>query len=280
MKPLRREVQVFSLSFLDVITCALGGVLLLLIVQRTEAVSWIEYFSGQVDWTRRILDARGVELARANRASGRAAADVAWARDEVQRIRREQSALIGFKGRMRNVVFVFDSSESMNAKGEERWLEYRDMLSTWVDRLLFDRFDVIDFDNRIQVWQPAGLAEASPEQRAAALEWVAATVKPDGQTDTLGALQAAYAFEGVDTVILVSDGEPTQPHFANPMTVALTRQNIQETLAWVREQTAALPEEERVVVNTVAVGNYLNKDYGRFLQEIAEATGGEFLGRN
>ena len=86
--------------------------------------------------------------------------------------------------------------------------------------------------------------------------------------------------EGVDTVILVSDGEPTHPHNANPMTAALTRQNIADTLAWVREQTAAKPEDERVVINTVAVGNYLNKDYGRFLQEIAEATGGEFLGRN
>lgn len=280
MKPIRREVQVFSLSFLDVITCALGGVLLLLMVQRTEAVDWIEYFSGQVDWTRRILDARGVELASANRARGEAAADVAWARDQVEQIRRQQSALIGFRGRMRNVVFVFDSSESMNAKGEKRWQEYRDMLSTWIDRLFFDRFNVIDFDNRVQAWQPGTLAEASPERRAAALEWVATTIQPDGQTDTLQALRTAYAMEGIDTVILVSDGEPTHPHNATTMTAALTRQNIAETLAWIREQTASRPEGERVVINTVAVGNYLNKDYGKFLQEIAEATGGEFLGRN
>lgn len=280
MKPLRREIQIFSLSFLDVITCALGGVLLLLILQRSEASRWIDYFSDQVDLTRRILDARGTDLARAYRARGEAAADAAWARDQVSRIRREQSSLVGFRGRMSNVVFVFDTSESMNAKGEDRWRDYRGMLSTWIERLLFERFNVIDFDNRVQVWSTDGLADATPDRRAAALAWVGETARPDGQTNTLLALQTAFAMEGVDTVILVSDGEPTHPHTAPTMTAALAKRNIDETLAWVREQTAARPEAERVVVNTVAVGNYLKQDYGTFLQQIAEATGGEFLGRN
>lgn len=280
MKPMRREIQIFSLSFLDVITCALGGVLLLLMVQRSEAGRWIDFFSGQVDLTRRILDARGADLARAYQDRGAAAADAAWARDQVTRIRREQSSLVGFRGRMQNVVFVFDTSESMNAKGEDRWREYRDMLSTWIERLLFERFNVVDFDNRVQVWSADGLAEAAPDRRAAAVAWVADTARPDGQTNTLLALQTAFAMPGVDTVILVSDGEPTHPHTAPTMTAALTKRNIDETLAWVREQTAARPEAERIVVNTVAVGNYLRQDYGTFLQQIAEATGGEFLGRD
>lgn len=323
----RTPLQTFSLSFLDILACALGGVLVLLLLsfadgsritrsyQTTiaEMQARIAATVGRLETTTTELDAVSREseaneralaeavahnrqlqkaleelhaeteaaeaaLNEAKSAGNSTEAALARAQSEIDALRKAsdtlrqaQANLVGLRGPLRNVAFVFDTSGSM---ATPRFDDYKATLKSWVTHLPMRRLAVIDFDNNIRVFRP-NLVDATPENRAAACEFIDG-FSARGMTDTLGALQRAFAMEGLDTIVLLSDGEPTLPHprdGGRPSAADIAK-NIALVEQWLQQRNAS----GEVVINCVAMGNYFNTAYGEFLQRIAADHGGVFIG--
>ncbi len=121
MRRRQADVQVFSVSFLDVLSCALGGVLLLLLVTMSSS------------------------------------------EQQAQESKKQAATMIGLKGDLKGVAFVFDTSGSMEQGG--RFPEYRELLKRWVLNLSFERFNVIRFSTDVEAWRQPGLFEATAADR-------------------------------------------------------------------------------------------------------------------
>ena len=312
MKRRRVDMPVLSIALLDVLSNALGAVLLVLIfvvtTSRAETRWYRQVYGLMQDKNRQLTDklagaeddveklrkrAAGAEQLRDNQQKildqVRRGADtlrrerdagLKTTRNQVEKLKKtvlglrgEMAGVIGLKGEMRGVVFVFDTSESMKTP---RYAEYLDLLKGWVRNLAFEQFNVVRFDSTVKAWSPA-LKTGSEENRRAAAAFID-TFKPQGQTNTLAALQAALAMPDVDTLILLSDGEPYEFRDGRPVLDANGRPvfgepAIRQAQQWLRANIHG------VVINTVGMGDYLNAAYGRFLQELAHEHGGEFIGR-
>lgn len=238
-------------SFLDVLCCALGGVLLLLLLTMSRGHRQTTAFRAQIGSMEQ-------QMSTAQKAVADALEDVAKHESARQSLERAQSALIGFKGEFSGVVFVCDTSGSMNTG--QRFLECQQLLKQWVNYLPFARFNVIDFDDNAVAWRPGGLVDATDANRSSACIFVD-NWSTDGGTNTLEALKMAFGMPGVDTIILISDGAPDQ--------------EMEEIHEWLDNAN----KNRQVVVNCVGVGNYFDGEYGPFLQRIASDHNGMFIGR-
>lgn len=298
MRRRNNSIELFSLSFLDVLTCALGGVLLLLFLtmnRRTEeasaAQSRAQALQQQVDDTTaqlqsvtetltadnaRLQSARE-DLERAKKAlqdaqqtGSKKLADLERTLEKAQsefqqenqkrltELQQLHATLIGLKGDLRHVVFVFDTSGSMNTP---RFAEYTGLLESWVQKLNFENFNVVRFDSKVMAWSPSGTRPATPESRREAVQFIH-NFKPDGDTFTQAAFQEAFRDPQTKTIVFFSDGAPTDAHF-------------DQILSWLDKANG----QRKVTINTVGMGNYFNQAYGQFLKTIAERHGGVFIGR-
>ncbi len=189
------------------------------------------------------------------------------------RINRE---LIGINGKLKRVAVVFDASGSMkeaagNGAGGDRWQEAQQIARTWLQHLDVDECVLIVYSSDVRTFPTDGtMAEVRGDEgekaRNALLEELT-KVEPKGWTNTLEALRTAYDYEGVDSMILFSDGAPTNP-------------NLGRFDQGVADEIYALCRQHKdVPVNTVGLGNYFDDDLGTFLRSVASITGGTFLGR-
>jgi hypothetical protein len=80
-------------------------------------------------------------------------------------------------------------------------------------------------------------------------------------------MRKAYTYEGIDSMILFSDGAPTNPNLGR----------FDQGVA--NEIYALCRKHDKIPVNTVGLGNYFDEDLGTFLRTVANITGGTFLGR-
>jgi len=104
------------------------------------------------------------------------------------------------------------------------------------------KFNVIIFSTDVQRWRK-GLTKAAPRNKKSALEFVK-KMEPQALTNLYGALELAFKDRQVDTIYLLSDGNPTVG----------TTTNLDEILAAVRRWN----KERNVVIHTIAllVGKY------------------------
>ena len=188
------------------------------------------------------------------------------------RVKRE---LVGLAGGFKRVAVLFDASGSMmesdTPRGAARWAESQEIAKTWLRHLDVDECVLIVFASDVRVfpedrsWADVrGAAGGAVRERL--LQQIAA-VTPSGATNTLEALRLAYSMEGVDTILLFSDGAPT-----NPRTGRFDQQIADRIYALCRLHP-------RVPVNTIGIGNYFDADFATFLRTLASRTGGTFQGR-
>ncbi len=187
-------------------------------------------------------------------------------RSQEKTVKRE---LVGINGQLKRVAIVFDSSGSMTEGG--RWDEVTRITATWLQHLEFDQCVLIVFSSEVSVFPVDGslLSVTGPQgdtNRTRLLQYLKA-VKPEGWTNTLAAMQTAYRYRDLDTIVLFSDGAPTYAasNKFNP-------EMAQQIYALCRQHA-------NVPVNTIGLGNYFEQDLSTFLRTVAKLTGGTFLGR-
>ncbi len=183
--------------------------------------------------------------------------------------------LVGINGQLKRVALLFDASGSMKQKdeaaGADRWQDAQAIASTWLGHLDLDECVLIVFSSDVRTFPSDGTMARiqGPDgdaNRAQLMEQLK-SVEPEGWTNTLDAMKKAYSYDGLDTIMLFSDGAPT---FANSGRFDPD----------VAEQIYALCRQHPdVPVNTVGLGNYFDQNLSTFLRTVASVSGGTFRGR-
>ncbi|MBK8976783.1 MAG: VWA domain-containing protein [Planctomycetes bacterium] len=162
----------------------------------------------------------------------------------------------GIPVRADRVVFVIDLSGSMGEEidGETKLQRAKDELVAVLKLLQPSQsFDVIGFGTGITTFEP-GLVPATAEHVDAAARWIDA-LKIVGATNVYDALETALRMTGVESVFLLSDGEPSVGRF-----VAMDE---------IRRVIRMLNRDARVRINTILVGG------GRAAQQFMRALAAE-----
>ena len=250
----RGKVQVFNISFLDVLSCALGGVLLLLLLNmdasQQAAAEAASRAAAWEDWSRQ--KQAEIDSAVAELGSERQARQSA--EEASRQAKAAQAALIGWQGPLKNVVFVFDTSGSMSGP---RFPYYKDILKRWVQNYPFEQFNVIRFSSDVSPFSP-DLVAATPETRQRAGQFIDEFNAGGSTDDTKGALEAAFHMNGIDTIILLSDG---QPDGGSDYVLDFVRRN----------------KPQNVFINSIAMGDH-HGSHRQFLADLAAIAGGSFQG--
>jgi hypothetical protein len=221
-------------------------------------------------------------------------------------IRKE---LLGLRGDLKNVALVFDQSGSMRGA---RWKSACELVQTWIEHLDINACVLITFnDNTTRYPEDDGLLEmkdstgAPNHDNRTKLRERLDKIEPTGNTNTLKALQVAFACPNIDTIILFTDGKPdlgtaqTQPQ-PQPQQITPKRGFFHNLFKQEKTQVAPPPvpvagssltqdiydlcqqqmQTRSVPVNTVGLGNYFEgREYATFLLTVAKITGGTFIGR-
>lgn len=118
--------------------------------------------------------------------------------------------------------------------------------------------DIVVFDDRARAWS-SRLRPLDDDALASAKDFIAGLV-PSGGTNMHAALQTAFADMAVDTVYLLSDGEPSLGAITDPEALAA------EIARWNRSR--------RVTIHTIAIGTD-----SPLLRQLAMQSGGIYLQR-
>jgi len=169
-------------------------------------------------------------------------------------LRRE---LVGLAGPLRHVVFVFDESYSLRESG--RWTEAVGLLEEWVETLEVARCGVVSFSKEAASFHDALVkvhGERNAPVRAAIAKWLDER-EPGPNSNLLAALELAHSFEGVDSIVLFTDGRVD------------SKRRIRRWLS----------ARQQIPINVIGVGDYFSDSAAGFLRDVAERTGGSFRGR-
>ncbi|MCU0865582.1 MAG: HEAT repeat domain-containing protein [Planctomycetes bacterium] len=173
----------------------------------------------------------------------------------------------GLQVESQRVLFVLDVSGSMTASMEGRYVGKhgasridvaKQQLSATIEGLAPGTlFNIFVFSSGVDRWQPGGIGVATAPDRKAALTWVE-RLGASGGTNLHDALKLAFDDPDVDTIFVMSDGEPTAGALIDPHRI--------------REEVAFWNKHRKVVVNTIAVGGNLE-----VLEWLARDSGGKYV---
>jgi len=210
------------------------------------------------------LYARSEELARA--AHARVLALEAQLIEQTQERQSVHQKLLDVRGELDAVVVVVDRSNSM--RRGDRWDDARRTIGAWLEHLAIRRVALILFNDQVTTFPPNGtfldLTGPTGTERRSSLVTTLSSATPTGRTNLLQALERAYAFEGVTSILLFSDGYPDSVggRFDDRM--------AQRVYALTRAHGPRVP------VNTIGLGDYFDRRLGEFLLRVARETGGSF----
>ena len=166
------------------------------------------------------------------------------------------------------MLFIIDVSGSMNEplrsryvgeQGKPRIDVAKELLSAAIKGLEDNAlFNIVTFSGGVDEWLEKGVAESNGKSRDEALEYVD-RLGAAGGTNLYGSLVAAFEDEDIDTIFVLSDGEPSVGELIDPQLI--------------REAVKEMNATRGVVIHTVAVGGTFS-----ILEWLAEDTGGTHVG--
>jgi HEAT repeat protein len=155
----------------------------------------------------------------------------------------------GIRIESHRVIFIIDTSGSMlesvygrlvGKRGAARIDVAKEELSTAIKNLAPNTlFNIFAFSSGFDRWLKTGIGDNSGQSRDSALEWVQ-RLGAAGATNLFDTVKAAFEDPDVDTIILLSDGEPTSGEILDPHRI--------------REEVAFWNKHRHVKIHTVAVG--------------------------
>ena len=174
----------------------------------------------------------------------------------------------GIRIESHRVAFVVDVSGSMqeptrgryvNEPGKPRIEVAKEELSKAIEALEENAlFNILPFSAGVETWIPEGVEASKESTREEALEYVS-RLGPFGGTNLFGGLEAAFEDQDVDTIFVLSDGEPSVGDIIDPQLI--------------REAVEEMNGTRNVVIHAVSVGLDLE-----ILRWLAEDTGGTYVG--
>lgn len=285
--PRRREINAFSLSFLDIISGALGAVIILYVAvpkgsSPNDPVKKIEELVRSKDAQMqemqnelaelRELRARAQEAVQENETlkAQVAATPTVESKEPTQDMTGMD---VGFKFKGRNIVFIVDTSRSM--LDEDRMGQVKAGLKMLLTSMPAQyRIEIVQFPNGSRSPYRAlfgQMKELGTETKLDAFDFIY-SLKPDGATPTRDTLN--YIFKNylqMTDIVLLTDGEPSLHQ--SPI-----KDDIYDLLGHIRELNKIL----KVQINTIGVGQeVLHDKTGRpyqFLRLLAEQNAGFFVG--
>ena len=195
---------------------------------------------------------------------------------ELRRLRQEEearrmkqisrSSFFGIKIESTRVIFILDVSGSMaeptrgkyvGQQGAPRIDVARRELARCLDSLdTKSLFNMIVFSDGVEAWQ-AAISEKNEETLDDAKAFVQ-RIHAGGSTNLHGSLALAFEDPDVDTIFVLSDGEPTSGRVVDP--------------GAIRSEVADWNEHRGVVIHCIAVGGSLS-----ILEWLAADTGGTYV---
>lgn len=283
----RREINAFSLSFLDIITGALGAVIILYVAvpkgkSTAKPLEVIEASVRAKDAQLQKLQAEVEEL-RTVRSSAEAAikenealkAELAQLTPLVAPPPAEETSGVdvGFKFKGRNIVFIVDTSRSM--LDEDRMGQVKAGLKMLLTSMPAQyNIEIVQFPNGSRSPYRALFGELKglgPSTKHDAFDFIYG-LKPDGATPTRDTLNYIFKqYMNMTDIVLLTDGEPS-----------LHQSPVKDDIFDLLNHIQGLNKILKVQINTIGVGQEVlhdktGKPY-QFLRLLAEQNGGFFVG--
>ena len=185
----------------------------------------------------------------------------------LQQRTRAGAKFFGIRIESHRVIFIIDISgsmlESVYGRGLGKWGTSRiDVAKQELTQAIKNLdegalFNVFAFSSGVARWQKDNIGENNTQSRQAALTWVE-RLGAAGGTNLYDSVKMAFADKDVDTIFIMSDGEPTVGEVIDP---------------WrIREDVAFWNQHRKVKINTIMVG-------GNFevLEWLATDSGGTYV---
>jgi Mg-chelatase subunit ChlD len=251
MKRSRREITIFSMSFLDVLCSGLGAVITLFLLSY-QMTAGAEDLEGQIAAGQMKLDAQAEDRKRLDRELENLLDDIRKAKERagasslaVRTLEARRDALLrtvdfmGVQTNKRRILVVVDLSASMGSHSSvlmEATKKIVDLFRHQADGTSTFHFNLLTFQGTDEsptftLWkEDADLHEATESNKTSAKEFIDGFGKRlGGYTPTLKAFEKAFEQfkdKRLEAVVLVTDGAPNGTEPNEPVTLEIVRQKI------------------------------------------------------
>lgn len=271
----RREIPLFSISFLDLLSGALGAVIILYVaIPKNQTVPEPgpafdkTILEQQLESRQREIQSLEELLVKAKEKLNTLEKAVETSKAEPSK----ESFDVGFKFKGKKIVFIIDTSFSMTE--EDRMAQVKAGLKMLLTAMGPSyEVEVIQFPNGTRtpfrtLW--GAVKSANLEYKAEALDFIY-SLRPEGGTPTRDVLRFTLKnYPDVTDIVLLTDGAPSL-HNSNK------KDNIHDILTLIRGEN-----HQRIQINAIGVGsNFIHdktSEQFQFLSLIAEQNNGFFVG--
>lgn len=274
MRRSRSEIQVFSISLLDILSCALGAVIILLVIIPNTPASPEAQMSVVQSLKAAILSLEDENESLRNELPSQS--------EQLQN-QTKTPTLFGLTLHADNAIFIIDVSGSMSWQIDNLYGTLESLLlGGEVERFRFVYFDGYTYSS-MPYW-PGGWLDGTPGNKRTELERAVTSIRSLIQSEPMGTnsnevLLEALEFDETDVIYFITDGYPT-----------IGEKNVDRILSNVRQSN-----RNDVIINSIMVGlpGAVVNQYGRvgfdpnahpkelydFLHELAKQNNGVYVGR-